>query len=61
MLAARTQRALTFSSDFATNVNNILNHTRQVHAASCSGESDDLVITLGPHSAAALVLGDLFA
>ena len=29
------------------------------HAASCSGQSDDLVITLGPHSAAALVLGDL--
>ena len=29
------------------------------HAASCSGESDDLVITLGPHSAAALALGDL--
>lgn len=29
------------------------------HAASGSGQSDDLVITLGPHSAAALVLGDL--
>ena len=29
------------------------------HAASCSVESDDLVITLGPHSAAALVLGVL--
>ena len=29
------------------------------HAASCSGQGDDLVITLGPHWAAALVLGDL--
>ncbi len=29
------------------------------HAASSSGQSDDLVITLGPHSAAALILGNL--
>ena len=29
------------------------------HAVSCSGQSDDLVITLGTHSAAALDLGDL--
>ena len=42
-LAARTQKALTFSSDLTTDVNNILISHETIHAASCSGQSDDLV------------------
>ena len=44
-LAARTQRALTFSLDLTTDVNNILISHETSYAASCSGKSDDLVIT----------------
>ena len=37
--------ASTFSSDLTTDVNNILISHKTIHAESCSGQSNDLVIT----------------